>query len=174
MNYSKNGVFRYNVSVNDGWDNNKLISYLPKDNAEKVDIYNNLFITNPNTAEIFKTSSKKRTLRFVNNVIISKSEKLKTFNDMTGDINICNNATYGFNDKWFTSGENIKLQNPVLVEKLLSDIQDSDSGINNLNIAELLQISELQKAGTTIASNITDFAGNPISINPSIGPLEFK
>ena len=176
MNYSKNGVFRYNVSVNDGWDNNKLISYLPEDNAEKVDIYNNLFITNPYTAEIFKTSSKKRALRFVNNVIISQSEKLKTFNydDMTGDINICNNATYGFNDKWFTSGENIKLQNPVLVEKLLSDIQDSDPGINNLNITKLLQMSELQKAGTTIASNITDFSGNPISINPSIGPLEFK
>ena len=176
MNYSRNGVFRYNVSINDGWDNNKLISYLPDVDTEKVDIYNNLFITNPNTAEIFKTSSQNRALKFVNNVIVSKSGTIKAFNDdnMTGDIDISNNATYGFNDRWFVNSQNIKLKNPEFVAQLLADIQNSNPGIKNINIAELLQMKELQNSGTRIANNLTDFYGNPVSVTPSIGPLELK
>lgn len=176
MSYSIKGIFRYNVSINDGWDNNKLIFYLPDNDTEKVDIYNNLFITNPKTAEIFKSSSKKRALKFVNNVIVSKSEKLKTFNhnDMTGGIDIRYNSTYGFNDKWFDNSKNIKLKNPTFVAKLLYDVQNSNSGIKNLNIAELLQMSKLQNCGLEMASNLTDFYGNLFSAMPSIGPLEFK
>lgn len=176
MNYSRKGIFRYNVSINDGWDNNKLISYLPDNDTEKVDIYNNLFITSPKTAEIFKSSSKKRALKFVNNVIVSNSQKLKAFNynDMTGDIDIRNNATYGFNDKWFDNSKNIKLKTPTFVTKLLYDIQNSNSGIRNLNITELLQMSELQNSGLEMANNLTDFYGAPVSATPSIGPLEFN
>ena len=93
---------------------------------------------------------------------------------MTGDIDISNNATYGFNDSWFVNSQNIKLKNPEFVAQLLADIQNSNPGIKNINIAELLQMKELQNSGTRIANNLTDFYGNPVSATPSIGPLELK
>lgn len=176
MNYSKKGVFRYNVSINDGWDNNKLISYLPKTNTEKVDIYNNLFITNPKTIEIIKTSSTRRALRFINNVIVSRSEKLKTFNytNMTGDIDISNNATYGFDDKWLSNIRNIKLHDPIVIEKLIDDSENNTTGINGVNISKLFSMSELKKAGINMGQKVTDFYGNPVANEPAIGPLEIK
>lgn len=176
MDNAKNGIFRYNVSVNDGWDSNKLIFYLPKVTEEKVKIYNNLFITSPTTSEIIKSNDAQRALDFVNNVVISQNPKLTAYNrtDMTGDLQMKNNAIYGFSDKWFEGNNNIRLKNVDSVNKLIKTSEATPSGINKLDITELTNMPELKAAGLPMASNLKDFYGYPVASEPAIGPVEFK
>ncbi|WEV37314.1 right-handed parallel beta-helix repeat-containing protein [Lactobacillus sp. ESL0677] len=175
MNASHNGIFRYNVCINDGWNpNSKMISYLPSTTTEKAYVYNNLFIASPTTANLIKCSGNRRYLDFTNNLVISQNPNMVTFNQgtMTGELNFKNNAVYGFNSQWFGK-DNISLKDEDTVKQLIAD-NAKVSGIANLNLKSLANLPELKKAGIFEGTGLTDFNDQPVANIPSIGPVELK
>lgn len=149
MLYSKDAIFRYNISQN---DRAYLITATKPVNGQ---VYNNVFYTKSGiTTQIFNTKS--GTLAFKNNIFYNEGGSVGGWSDYTYDHNVFYGNYSSLPNDAHKITENPQLVNPG----------SGGNGINTVGGYKLQPTSPCINAGVTIANNGgKDYWGNTVPYN---------
>lgn len=133
MNGSTNSVFRYNISVNDGYDGNDIFYYGPTNSNEAPEIYNNtIYIGEGVKTKLFDCWNTNRYIKFYNNIVENHGELQYANYKFNGTLE--NNCIYNANvidDKNAPAAhpgliiENPKLVNPGVPQEGIKGYTDN-------------------------------------------------
>lgn len=176
MGNSTNGIFRYNISENDGsGSGQEIFHYLPSSSTYAPKIYNNtIYIGSGKTTKIFNSSTTNKYFLFYNNIIKSDGTVSQFNNTGTTNGTFSNNCFYpstidDVNGPSTHSGL-------VNAEPKLVSPGAAGTGMANTVVYKLQSTSPCINAGITVANNGgRDFWGNSLyNGTPDIGCHEYE